>query len=111
MRIYLAGPMRGYPRHNFPAFLAAAAHLREAGYEVVSPAEHDLDLGFDPELSVEEQGFDLAAAFTWDIQQVLACEAIVLLPGYENSTGAMIELNVARMCGKAALHIADLLAT
>ena len=37
--LYIAGPMRGYPDHNFPAFRAAAAALRRAGYGVVNPAE------------------------------------------------------------------------
>ena len=41
MRIYLAGPMRNYPRNNFPAFDAAAAKLRADGHEVFNPAEHD----------------------------------------------------------------------
>ena len=32
MKIYLAGPMRGYDRNNFPAFDRAAAFLRGCGY-------------------------------------------------------------------------------
>lgn len=29
MRIYLAGPMRNYPRNNFPAFDVVAKALRD----------------------------------------------------------------------------------
>lgn len=43
MRVYLAGPMRGVPHFNFPAFHAAAAELRARGYVVFSPAEADND--------------------------------------------------------------------
>jgi hypothetical protein len=33
--------MSGLPKHNFPAFDAAAADLRARGFDVVSPAELD----------------------------------------------------------------------
>ena len=42
-RLYLAGPMTGLPELNFPAFHAEAARLRALGYEVVNPAEINVD--------------------------------------------------------------------
>lgn len=38
-RVYIAGPMTGLPDFNFPAFHAAAAAWRAAGWEVFNPAE------------------------------------------------------------------------
>ena len=35
-RIYIAGPMSGLPEFNHPAFHAAAAQLRGAGYIVTA---------------------------------------------------------------------------
>lgn len=96
MRAYLAGPMRGYPRWNFDAFYAAARDLRERGWEIVSPAEHDVAQGFDPS-SDSLDGFDLRAAFLWDVQQVIAADAVIVLPGWERSTGATAEVAVARV--------------
>ncbi len=41
VKIYLSGPMSGYPSFNIPAFDDAARQLRANGYQVVSPAEQD----------------------------------------------------------------------
>ena len=46
-RIYLSGPMSGWPDLNFPAFHAAAALLRGQGFEVVNPAEINPDATLD----------------------------------------------------------------
>ena len=45
MKIYIAGPMSGYEDLNYPAFAQTAAVLRNAGHEVVSPAELNPDSG------------------------------------------------------------------
>lgn len=39
MKLYLAGPMSGYPGHNVPLFLSVGSALRARGYEVVIPCE------------------------------------------------------------------------
>jgi hypothetical protein len=40
--VYLAGPMRGIPQFNFPAFMAAAKQLQKEGYHVFNPADRDI---------------------------------------------------------------------
>ena len=40
--IYIAGPMRGYPEFNFPAFYAAEERLRARGHAVFNPARRDV---------------------------------------------------------------------
>lgn len=96
-KFYLAGPMRGYPLFNFPAFLMAARVLTARGFEIVSPAEKDLEAGFDPSRPVEGQNFDIGAAFRWDFEAVVKARGIILLPGWENSTGAKAERLVAAL--------------
>lgn len=108
--VYVAGPMRGYPLYNFPAFLAAAAWLTECGYHVLSPAQHDLDEGFDPAVPVERQGFDLRAAMLWDMQAVLRSEMVVTLDGWEASLGASAEVAVARAVGLRVVPLVNLMA-
>lgn len=84
-RIYLAGPMSGYPEHNFPAFNEAARVLRERGHSVFNPAEN-----------VEGRtGEPRSFYMRLDIPALLACDAVVLLPGWRNSRGANLEVWMA----------------
>lgn len=103
MRIYLAGPMRGYPDFNFPAFIAAAAWLRAAGHEVFNPAERDLDNGFSPdgtdgtEQDLTDLNLDLRAALAADLAWICGhADAVATLPGWEKSRGATAEVAAAR---------------
>lgn len=98
MLCYLAGPMRGFDQFNFPAFDAAAMMLREHGLEVLSPAEHDRLTGFDETLNSLD-GFDMGAAFRWDVESVLSVDLVVLLPGWQESKGAIIEKSIAMAIG------------
>ena len=97
--VYLAGPMTGMPAHNFPAFTEAAAALRAAGYNVFNPAEEDAKKGFDPEKDSAREFFDFDALIVDDIEAMFSCDAVVLLPGWENSFGATAEVSVAMWRG------------
>ena len=97
-KFYLAGPMRGYPLFNFPAFLMAARILTSRGLTILSPAEKDIEAGLDPSRGLEEQGFDMGAAFRWDMKAVAEADGTILMGGWEKSTGAKIERLVAQMC-------------
>ncbi len=101
MRIYVAGPMRGFDLHNFPAFAAATKHLRALGHEVWSPAEHDVDVdGFDPAHPVVHT---LAHYMERDLPEVCKCDALAMLDGWEKSEGANIEVYIGRAVGKKIL--------
>lgn len=105
-RYYLAGPMRGIKEFNFPTFLRAAERLRGTGHLVMSPAEHDLEIGFSPQAMTGNEdlaslGFDLRASLLWDVEQILhpRTSGVVFLPGWENSTGARAEFAVNKAVG------------
>lgn len=99
-KVYLAGPMRGIPEYNFPAFLAAARDLRHKGYEVLSPAEADLEEDAETtKLTEAEATAKFRHFMTRDMRMVLESEGVAVLPGWENSTGALMEVFVGKMAG------------
>ena len=105
MKVYLAGPMRGIPGFNYPAFMAAARALEDAGLEVFNPAQNDIDAGFDlSDLTGHEDlsamGFSLGKALGADLAYICSeADAVVLLPGWENSKGASAEVATALALG------------
>lgn len=93
MRIYVAGPMTGHPELNFPAFHAAAATLRMLGHHVENPAE------INPDQSAE--WLDCMRA---DIAQLVTCDAVYMLQGWEGSRGAQLEYAVAVGLGLKCIY-------
>ncbi|WP_230847713.1 DUF4406 domain-containing protein [Comamonas testosteroni] len=87
-RIYVAGPMTGLPEFNFPAFNSAAHKLRAEGWHVENPAEHG-----------HIEGADWADYLRWDISRIATCGAIYLLPGWEGSKGATLEVSIGKALG------------
>lgn len=115
MKLYLAGPMRGYPEFNFPAFHAAAAHLRSLGHEVFSPAEKDIErhgtdisagnAHGDEGVAAKEHGFDLRVALGDDLAWICEhAEGIALLEGWMGSKGAQAEYATALALGLNTLY-------
>jgi hypothetical protein len=95
-RIYVSGPMTSIPELNFPAFHAAAAMLRAKGHEVVNPAE----LNPDPNAS-------WADCMRVDIAALVTCTHIALLPNWEKSRGAKLELHIATELGMQPIFITE----
>lgn len=111
MKVYIAGPMRGIPLYNFPAFDAAASELRDEGHEVVNPADLDRDTGMDPlALPSDWDWNDLPPSVDSntfadrDLEALRGCDAIYLLKGWQQSTGAMAEYHVAKWRGLTLVY-------
>lgn len=94
--VYIAGPMTGLRGYNHPAFLEADDALRAAGYVPVNPARNGL-----------------RAESKWhhhlrrDIGLLLACAGVALLPGWESSRGARLEVSIADALGMRVCGVAD----
>jgi hypothetical protein len=100
MKVYIAGPMRGYKDYNFPAFRAAAERLRKMGHEVYDPSEGEV--ATDPQRPLSEY-------MEKDLPVVCKVDAVVLLPGWEDSEGANIERTVGAMLGKEMIEYVNLI--
>lgn len=96
-RIYLAGPMTGFEDFNFPAFNKMAAELRARGYAVENPAEHGV-----------VDGADWADYMAYDLTRLGLCGQVAVLPGWENSKGARLEVHIARELGMKVVSAHDL---
>jgi hypothetical protein len=83
--IYVCGPMSGYEDYNWPSFRAATSQLRKLGYVVRCPTES----GASFELSWAE-------CLRLSLRLMLDCDALALLPGWEESRGAAEEIRLAR---------------
>jgi len=93
-RVYVAGPMTGIKDFNYPAFHAAAAKWKKAGWRVINPAD-------DPD-TTKPRPFYMRR----DILNLCACQAIAFLPGWKNSRGALMEYIVGFEMG-LDLYAAD----
>ena len=87
--------MTGYPEFNYPAFNAEAARLRALGYHVENPAEN-------PDQP------DWLGYMRQAIAQLITCDGVALLPGWEHSKGAQTEWLLARRLGLPVVMAANI---
>lgn len=119
MRLYLSGGMTNIPNFNFDLFDEVERDLVAQGIQIDSPAQHDRQVvqergrrcedidGF-AEGDVKRYGADAGIVtedlFVWDFQRVIADDGIVMLPGWETSTGARHERYIAEALGKPVYY-------
>lgn len=102
LKVYLSGPMTGLPNKNKDEFDRYAFTLRTKGFLVVSPVEMDDN---------PDQGYDnvyyrcLKAA----VAAMLTCEVVVILPGWKESKGAVVEVDLANSLKMPVYSIEELL--
>ena len=107
-KLYIAGPMTNIANFNFHNFDRVANDYRQMGYDVVNPAQHDREEGFEgmgrdgtvAELKALGITFDLTAALLWDLEQISASDGVVLLNGWRTSRGARAEVSLAACIDK-----------
>lgn len=115
MKLYIAGPMRGIPEFNFPAFLDADTRLQNMGHMTFNPAQKDIDLHGDAIYKgrsgdlreIAHLGFSLRESLGYDLEFICKqADGIVLLEGWEQSSGARAELATCKALGIPAYRLA-----
>lgn len=86
MKIYIAGPMSGYPDFNRPAFHSAAHSISSGGSIPLSPA-------------ILPDGLDEPDYMAICIAMLQRSDSVLMLPGWEKSAGAAAEHALAKKLG------------
>jgi len=96
-KIYISGGMTGIPEYNASAFSKAEKMLTKKGFECVNP--FTVGRGLEDKLNLctkEEKYFVFMEA---DINELMKCDCIYLLNGWEKSKGANLENTIATFFG------------
>lgn len=90
VKVYISGPMTGLPNYNRDAFAEAEKWCVKNGMSPFNPGW----LAFE-----EDTAFTYEEILQIDLAALANCEAILMLPGYEKSNGAKVELEMATRLG------------
>src|SRR5690349_9675732 len=93
--LYISGPMAGYPNLNRAAFNEAANVLQRAGFRTLNPLDNGLP-----------EGLPWSDYLRADVKMVCDATAIALLPNWEASRGARLEVATAHGLGMTSLPLA-----
>lgn len=86
MKVYISGRIKDYEDYS-AHFDIGVEILQDAGHIAVNPC------------TLGKVGMTIPEFMREDIRELLDCEAILMLKGWEHSAGARCEFLVAAMCG------------
>jgi hypothetical protein len=104
MKVYISGAISGQPLADAAdRFAAAASRLATAGHVPVNPFMVPPHAGCSCPGAVNAAGagggHEWSCYLRGDLAAMLDCDAILMLPGWESSHGARLELMVASAVG------------
>lgn len=111
-KVYLSGQITNLPPDKYHEnFEKAGEWMVMCDYEVVNPlhvvACEAEDCNEDARKPDGSYLHHWSCYMRYDIIQMLQCDAIAMLPNWENSKGAHLEKLIAIECGLEVMHITD----
>lgn len=106
VKVYVSGPISGYPNGNAEAFTERTKILIAGGFDAVNP--HDCPPNHTGECvgrSLDSKPHKYGCYLRSDLRELLNCDAITMLPGWEESPGALVERSVALAVGLPVLTL------
>ena len=99
-KMYISGPMTGYPNWNKDAFVKAKDDVKKMGFKPYTPC----DITDLPPDGTEITAEAYRGYLTDDINVLLKMDAIYMLRGWEGSRGALLEKHVAEALGMSVYY-------
>ena len=101
MKIYISGPITGIELEDCHIAFGNAEHeLKSKGHEVVNPLQVTaLDCLRPETCKAEESGHDWLCWMRADIREMMSCDAVYALSGWQQSRGASVEIGLADSLG------------
>tara|TARA_R100000808_G_C2119119_1_gene130850 strand:+ start:772 stop:1161 length:390 start_codon:yes stop_codon:yes gene_type:complete len=103
--IYIAGPMRGLPGANWDEFDRVRSLIAARGAIAISPADLDREQGLHPMEVLSQQ--QMRDCMKRDCTALLDCNAVALLPGWVDSSGARAEQALAQAVGIPSMPVSN----
>lgn len=100
-KLYIAGPIANIHNGNREKFQEASLFVKNLGFETVvpfdiPPVEHPGELCPIGPIAGEHTA---PCYIKSDLIEMLKCDGVVFIPGWEYASGAMLEFQVAKGCG------------
>lgn len=111
-KVYLSGAISGRAPHEYMnQFANVARSLRKRGWEVVSPLEikpiHAIGPCLDGYEGSDIDDHSWSCCMRKCFSELVRCETVIMLPGWQSSHGARAEINVAAMCGLSLWYLLE----
>lgn len=112
-RVYISGPITGHENGNKNAFNEAELKFKSMNFDVVNPHNlHDRiweEDWYQKYINKEISNNEYWAGFMKkDIEHLVQCDFIALLPNWEGSRGANMEIAIAKGLGMPIVNAIDM---